>query len=183
MRKLVLVIPISAVAIGGATAWKLTRPPAEPVAVVRAADVRPAPRSALYDEHAEIVRLERYYGRHKLLVAFFDGRQGPDQSELLHTLRAEFPRFHEAGAITVAISALLPSQHRQGAERNAPFPFPMLSDIRDYEVHKAWGAFDETANEPVEAVFIVDRAGVIRHTHLATDDLLTPDDWINELSR
>src|SRR5438552_1442701 len=61
MRRILLVIPISAVIIAGLMAFKLTRH-YEPRVEESATDVRPAPVFQLYDQHSQIVRLARYVG-------------------------------------------------------------------------------------------------------------------------
>jgi len=195
MRRILLLIPASALVIIALVAFKLTRrydPPVEE----SASDVRPAPLFQLYDEHSQIVRLARYLGRHKLLIVFFDGRRGPDRSPLVAELRDRFADLHATRAIVLAISAARPSENRYGlnverrkaapaaaapAESELRYPFPLLSDILDYEVHRRYGAFDFRAQEPLEAVFVVDRAGLIQHAHLAPYGLGDVDDWVREL--
>src|SRR4029077_3485593 len=123
---------------------------------------------------------------------FFDGRQGPDHSSLLTQLREKFAELHAIKAVVLAISALRPSENRYGvnverrktapetagtaAESEIRYPFPVLSDILDYEVHKLYGAFDARNQEPLEAVFVVDRAGVIQYSHLGPEELGGIDD-------
>ena len=198
MRRIFLVLPISAVVIGGLIAFKLTRT-TEPIDEETTTNVRPAPLFQLYDEHSQIVRLARYVGRHKLLIVFFDGRQGPDHSPLLTTLRERFSDLYATRAIVLAISAARPSENRFGlnverrktaAAQAAPpidselrYPFPLLSDILDYEVHRRYGAFDALTQQPIEAIFVVDRAGVIQHSHLGPDGLGAIDDWVSELHK
>lgn len=181
MRKLLLIPLLSAITIVGLTWFKLTRTysPVQPVA--NASAVRPAPLFQLYDEHSQIVRLARYVGRHKLLVVFYDGTRGPDRSALLQSVKRDFAKIHEPRLIVLAIGAARPAENRAGIERDGPFPFPMLSDIFDYEAHRRWGAFDPATNKPREAVFVVDRSGTIRHAHLGPDELGTPDEWAREL--
>jgi len=196
MRRILLVLPISAVLITGMVLFRLNRRPEPPVEET-ASEVRPAPLFQLYDQHSKIVRLARYVGRDKLLIAFFDGREGPDQSTLLAQLRERYPDLHRAQGVVLAISAARPSQNRYGAGlehlKTAPaagapgvaseiqYPFLLLSDIVDYEVHKLYGAYDSGTQEPIEAVFIVDRAGMIEHAHLAPNGLGSVDDWVREL--
>lgn len=181
MRRLLLVIPISAIVIVGLTWFKLTRTYSQaPVAAVAGA-IRPAPLFQLYDEHSQIVRLARYIGRHKLLVVFYDGTRGPDRSELLQSVKRNYATIHDSGLIVLAIGASRPAENRAGIERDGPFPFPLLSDIFDYEAHRSWGAFDAATNKPREAVFVVDRAGMIRYGHLGPGDPGTPEDWAREL--
>jgi peroxiredoxin len=197
MRRIFLVIPISAALIAGLVVFKLNRR-YEPVIEEPVIEVRPAPDFKLYDQHSQIVRLERYIGRdHKLLIAFFDGRQGPERSSLLSLLRERNSDFQRAGGVVVAISALRPSEIRYGiglghlhgtpadgapsAASEIQYPFPVLSDIVDYEVHKRYGAFDEKAQVPIEAVFVVDRAGWIQYAHYGPGGLGGVEDWLREL--
>jgi peroxiredoxin len=195
-RRILLVIPISAVVIVGLIAFKLNRRYEEP-ALVAVGDVRPAPVFKLYDEHSQIVRLERYISRKKLLIVFFNGSQGPEHSELLAQLRDSFAQIHAAGGQILAISESRPSQNRYGAhlehrttatpDEEIKFPFPLLSDISTPDVptpvHREYGAFDAASNLPREGVFVVDRAGLIQHSHLGPDRLGTTADWVNELQQ
>jgi peroxiredoxin len=188
MRKLFLVIPVAAIVIAGLVSYRLRRPPAPLLRTSAAATIRPAPLFQLYDEQSQIVRLARYVGRHRLLIVFFDGTSGPDRSELLRALREKFLPIHETGAIVLAISGLRPSELRpapnergERTARDEPFPFGMLADINDFEVHRRYGAFDDQTNKPREAVFVVDRTGIIRHTHLGPENLGAPELWADEL--
>lgn len=188
MRPILFLIPISAAVIAGLVTYRIQRPPAPAPPTAVATIARPAPLFQLYDEQSQIVRLARYLGRHRLLIIFFDGTGGPDRSELLLELRREFLPIHETGAIVLAISGLRPSELRPAANergertaRDEPFPFEMLADINDYEVHRLYGAYDDARGRPREAVFVVDRTGMIRHGHLGPDDLGSPVRWAEEL--
>ena len=97
----------------------------------------------------------------------------------------------------LAISAARPSQNRYGAQlehlkidasgggaaeqEELRYPFPLLSDILDYAVHRQYEAFDERTGKPREAVFVVDRAGLIQFVHRGPGKLGRADDWIKEL--
>jgi len=189
MRKLLLIPPIAAVVITLLVIYRLNRP--EPVRTQELSPVvvaRPLPLFQLYDEQSQLVRVQRYVGRHKLLIVFFDGSRGPDQSELLLTLKKHFRPIYDTGAIVLAISALRPSELRPPAndrgertERAEPFPFPLLADFPVPEVHQQLGAWDEASGEPREAVVIVDRAGIIRMVHTAESGLGTAVEWAAEL--
>src|SRR5262245_60162196 len=112
MRRLYLILPLSALLIAGLIVYRLNRTSA-PIA---ARDTRETARAAylfqLYNEESELVRLARYLGRHKILIVFFDGKKGPDGSELLQTLKRNFAPIQKTGAIVLAISDLRPSQLR-----------------------------------------------------------------------
>ena len=196
-RRIVLVIPISAVLIAGLAAYKTTRryePPQDEVT----SEVRPAPFFEIEDQNSRMVRLKSYIGRSKLLIVFFDGREGPDHSELFTRLRDAFPEIHATGAVVLAISASRPSQNRYGAhlehlktnpsgaaaaeQDELRYPFLLLSDILDYNVHRKYQAFDERTGQPLEAVFVVDRAGLIQSAHLGPDHVGTAAEWTKELN-
>jgi peroxiredoxin len=197
MRRIYLVIPLSAAVIAGLVTLKVNRP-YEPIVEEAASEIRPAPHFQLYDQHSQLVRLGRYIGRdNKLLIAFFDGRQGPERSSLLSSLRERNADFKRVQTVVVAISTLRPSEIRYGigldhlpgrptegtqsAASEIQYPFPVLSDIVDCEVHKRYRAFDLKSQQPIEAVFVVDRAGWIQYAHNASSDLGGVDDWLREL--
>lgn len=184
MRKILWVIPISAAVIAGLVGFKLTRPPvAAPAGEIATTFFGPAPLFQLQDERLRPLKVSRYVGRHKLLVIFFDGTNGPDKSPLLMQARADYDKLQKTGAMVMAISSALPQHNRAGIERVGEFPFPLLSDIVDFEVHRRWGAFDDAVDKPLEGVFVVDRAGNIRAKHLGPDRLGTADLWIGELQQ
>jgi peroxiredoxin len=193
-RRLLLMLPVSAAVIAALVAFKLTRR-YEPAVEESPGVVRPAPLFQLYDQHSQIVRLARDVGRHKLLIVFYDGSRGPDGSVLLGQLRDRFPDLHSTGASVLAISASRPSENRYGvnlehrptvatptAAGERHYPFPLLSDILDFEVHRQYGAFDFDAQKPREAVFVVDQSGLIQFAHFGLKGLGQIDDWIRELN-
>jgi peroxiredoxin len=195
-QRILLLIPLSAAVIAGLVVFKMTRRYEAP-GDESAFDVRPAPHFQLEDTHSRMVRLKSYLGRSKLLIVFFDGSRGPDHSELLSRLRENYLEIHATGAIVLAISAARPSQNRYGAnlehlkidatgsgtaeQDELRYPFMLLSDILDYAVHRQYEAFDERTGKPREAVFVVDRAGLIQHAHLGADQLGAAEKWIREL--
>jgi len=189
MRKVLLVPPIAAVVIAALVVYRLNRPESVRTQLTLPPVVaRPMPLFQLYDEQSQLVRVQRYVGRHKMLLVFFDGSKGPDHSELLLSLRREFLAIHKAGAIVLAIAAVRPSELRpqpnergERVERAEPFPFTLLADFPVAEVHRQFGAWDDATDEPREAVVIVDRAGIIRMIHPAGEGLGTPTEWAAEL--
>lgn len=193
-RPLLLVIPVSAILIGALVAFKLTRR-YETAVEEKPGAVRPAPLFQLYDQHSQIVRVARYIGRHKLLIVFYDGSRGPEGSALLGSMRERYSELQATQAVVLAISTARPSENRYGAnlahrpevaapsaESELHYPFPLLSDILDFEVHRQYGAFDFDAQRHREAAFIVDRSGVIRYSHIAPVGPGELDDWVRELN-
>jgi hypothetical protein len=49
-------------------------------------------------------------------------------------------------------------------------------------VHRQYRAFDYDAQKPREAVFVVDRSGLIRFAHFGPKLLGQIDDWVGELN-
>ncbi len=182
VRTIWFVPPVAAAVIAALVGYRLTRPAPPPPDPAIVAAIRPIPQPyfKLYDQHSEIVRLERYVSRHKLLVAFFDGRGGPGHSPVIREIRQGLVDLERTGAVVLTISAARPAENREGQSRSARFPFPMLSDVTLGE-HGKWGVLDPRTGEPREAVFIIDRLGVIRQAHFGPDRLGAARDWAAEL--
>jgi peroxiredoxin len=201
MPRIVLVLPVAAVLLAGMSAWKLTRPPAPPVnSATDPALVRKAPLFVLYDTQNQPVRLaQRYVGRSKLLVVFFQATESFDDSPALRELRTHFDTVYRQRPAILAIGQSQSGVYRRWlAAEKVPLPFPVFSDVLDAQVFKAWGAMrpraegevvtdelntmTESSQVPCEAVFIVDRAGWIRHSHVAPN-IGTAAEWARELGR
>ena len=121
------VVPIAAVVLIGLVLYRQLRPPKQVVSTDFAtAVVRPVP--SLYeldDQRARRVALKAFIGRHKMLIVFVKtaGGAGPAavskssevshstpelrESPLLQTIRRDFARIQEAGAILHVISNFL----------------------------------------------------------------------------
>ena len=164
MRRRILVLPVAAIVIALLSAYRLTRtdPPQPEIAAQRAVE-KPAPAFELLDQNkpSEPVRLRRYLDRRQVLVVFFDGRQGADQSLVVRHLREEFELLRKSNIAVLAISTALPQENRKVIERAGPFPFPLLSDP-DLNVHRAWGRLDAATGRPLTGVFLVSRAGLVQ---------------------
>jgi peroxiredoxin len=176
MRIRALSLPIAAVIIAALCVYKLTRdydPPPLSAPVVR----RPVPRPLfeLLDakQPSELVRLQSFLGRHRIIVVFFDSRLGADRDPRLLRLYRDAGRIENVGIIVLAVSEALPSENRQAVKRarqsGLRIPFPLLSDPPStsaapgmgYLVHSAWGRYDEQARQPLPGIFLIDRAGTV----------------------
>lgn len=181
-RPLFWTIPLAALVILAAVGWKLSRqydPPAAP----ERAYIRQAPVFQLHDESMKLLRLQRYIGRQKILVAFLDAREGVDHSLVAQGIRENWADFERTGGVVIGITAVRPAENRAAIGRGGAFPFVLLSDLNQLEVHRQWGACDEKTDLPREGVVIVDRAGWIRFIHFAPDTLGTPAQWAKEFAQ
>ena len=160
-RKPVLVLPLSAAVIVALVVYKLSRSyPDQSQELTTRTPMRPARPFEALDSNNQLVKFERYVGRHRMIVVFFDGDLGADKDPTLLRLRRDFDKIEATGAVVVAISGALPQQNRKSFKQNGPFPFPILSDPGPfYSIHKLWGRLDEATGQPLQGVFEVDRAG------------------------
>lgn len=163
MDKRVFLLLVAAVFIGGLCAFKATRRFLPQTAVAPRPLAEPAPPIELYDQSApsRIVRLESYLGRQRVIVVFFDGREGAHASRVLNYLKDNWGRLRAADIHVLAVSTALPQENRKEIARYGPYPFPLLSDP-DLHVHRAWDCLDEARRAAHPGVFIVDRKGWVR---------------------
>lgn len=170
MDKRVLFLPVAALAILAVVVWKSqqTYPP-QP----RAEELvfpAPAPGFELNDQTSRTFRFDAYRGRHDIFVVFFDGKAGVANSPWLNLLREHQAELDGRRTIVMGISTALPQENigvtqitESDGERTQTrntYPFSLLTDL-DLSVHRAWGRLDEAANEPLQGVFFVDRAGQV----------------------
>jgi peroxiredoxin len=177
MDKRIWLLVFAGAVIAGLCAFRVSQTyPVESLAQSQSV-AAPAPPIELYDQSypSKFVRLEGYLGRNPVVVVFFDGKMGADQSEVLARLRDEAGRLRKAGVYIMAVSTALPQENRKIIARHGEFPFPLLSDP-DFHVHRDWGRFDESRGAPLEGVFLVDRKGDIMWTRSAHRPKLL-DDW------
>jgi len=126
MPRRILILPISALVIVLLCLYGLSR---KKDASLQRAALPVAKRSArfllfeLYDQNNKTVRLERYLGRHPILLVFFDQRTGADGDPVFMRLREELNRLKRENVIVLGISTALPlkkgreSFHRRNRDR------------------------------------------------------------------
>ncbi len=159
LRPRILVLPISAAIIAGLVAFKVTRPPQSQSQNV-VAEFRPAPVFMALDSDNKLLKLERYVGRHSILVVFFDGESGADHDPMLLRVREQFDELARRDIRVVAVSTALPQQNRQAIQRCGKFPFPLLSDP-ELLIHQTWGLLDDAQQQTRTGLFLIDRAGQV----------------------
>ena len=125
---------------------------------------RLAPRIELYDQKSQLVKFERYLGRTKMVVVFFDGETGADADPWLTQLRDHHDQVKAAGVQVIGIGLATPYANRESEKRSQDFPFPLLSDIgkdNPAPAHTKWGRFDPSDGTFQTGVFLVDRSGMV----------------------
>ena len=158
-RVRILTLPIAAMIIVGLVVWKSRQPP-QARSSAALIERRPAPKFMGLDSNNQLVKIERYLGRHEILLIFFDGEAGADHDPVLMRVRQRFDELNRRGVKVVGVSAAIPQFNRQAAERSGPFPFPLLSDPEFY-MHRMWGRYDEDQLRTQTGVFWIDRAGLV----------------------
>jgi peroxiredoxin len=113
----------------------------------------PAPRFEALDSHNQMFRLERYLGRHRVLVVFVPGRQ--DAIELtMRQLLQHGEALDRRDVKLVVLSPALPQQHRKWLESLGESSIPVITDVQE-GIAARWGVLG--ADRVV--TFLVDRKG------------------------
>src|SRR5207253_494288 len=103
-------------------------------------------------------RLERYLGRHRVLVVFFSAEETAAKDPALLAVREAFPRLTQNDIKVVGVSTALPQDNRRAIETAGDFPFPLISDP-DLSIHRRWSRLDPQTQQPRSGVFLIDRKG------------------------
>lgn len=167
-RLRILVLPLAAVIILSLCVWRIVTPRQR--TSIASADMtqrRPAPAFQLYNQDSELVQLQSYLNRHRIVLVFFDGQRGPEQDPVLSQLREFYQALKNEGFIVLGVSTALPQQIRQSSQN--PFPFDLLSDVAataPESAHRRWGRLiePEAPGQPAgtrPAVFLIDRSGLV----------------------
>jgi peroxiredoxin len=179
----ILILPLAAVVIGALVFFKTNQPTRELTPEARKAVLsrRPAQSFKLHDQRSQPFRLDRYLGRHKLLIVFFDPSKGASRNAQLQILKAGYAQLTAHGEKVIAISSATPYANRESFKRGGDFPFHVLSDA-DYSVETAWGCM--TQGDPPQVIpsaFVVDRAGVIHWSQIGGPSPIAWQDLLKEL--
>jgi peroxiredoxin len=125
MKPRFLILLVLLTAVVASTAWRLQHPHQAAPASARSISARPAPDFQLLDQNNRPVRLQGYVSRHRILIAFFDPRTGPDGDPVLQKLREFYPTLKRAGFVVLAISTPLAPDIKP---QILSYPFPVLRD-------------------------------------------------------
>ena len=167
MKPRVLVLPIAAVVILALVVYRIQREERRPEAGPPI-ERQLAPNIVLSNQSNQLVKLDAYLGRTRVVLVFFDGAQGADRDPLLVQLVEQHDALEAAGVQVIAVSTATRFVNRQAAVRmGSRFPFPLLTDIDltgplPAPAHQAWGLFDPVSNQTATGLFLIDRDGTVR---------------------
>jgi peroxiredoxin len=81
--------------------------------------------------------------------------------------RENYAQFQALGVEILQISADPVPSLKAWADQLGGLPFPLLSDFWPHgATGKAYGVFNEERGMDARAVFLIDAAGVVRHSHV-----------------
>ncbi|MGH7862314.1 MAG: redoxin domain-containing protein [Candidatus Dormibacteraceae bacterium] len=136
--------------------------PPEPVEVLPPGT--PAPNFVLHSTPDQTVRPADFRGQ-PVILAFYPADWSPvcsDQMALYNELRSEFRRFN-AELLGISVDGIW--SHLAFA-RDRHLHFPLLSDFEPKgAVSRRFGAYQRDVGECARALFVVDKAGIIRWSY------------------
>lgn len=181
-RRLLLVLAAGLV-IGGVCVYRVqTNKPLDYAAQVRAATTYvPAPAFEGVDENNEMFRLSSYLGRHRVIVAFYDGAAGADRSRELIALRDRAEDLKQEDVKVVGVSPAIPQENRRALISLGPLTFPLISDV-DFSIHRRWGRLS-VDEKPLTGLFLIDRKGTVAFQGGAPRPAATFDELWKDIRR
>lgn len=160
-RRFIIVVFVGAGLIG-LCGWRIAanRPQTLAEQMQRARVERPAENFEGVDIHNEMFRLERYLGRHRVLLVFFSREETAAHDAGLLAVREASPQLIKNDIKIVGVSTALPQENRRAIETAGDFPFPLISDP-DESIHRKWSRIDPQTKQPRTGVFLIDRKGTV----------------------
>ncbi len=190
----ILILPFAALVIALLVMYKANQPTQQlsPEALEAIRNRKPAQSFKLHDQKSQPFRLDRYLGRHKMLIVFFDPRGGAAQNEQLQILKAGYRQLTAHGEKVIAISYATPYANRESFKK-APdyqshagsetdyFPFHLLSDA-DYSVETQWRCL-KPGDPPlvIPSAFVIDRGGDIYWSQIGGQSPIPLEKLLREL--
>ncbi len=162
MDRRFFVVLLIGVGLIGLCGWRMAanRPQSLAEQMQRARVERPAENFEGVDIHNEMFRLERYLGRHRILLVFFSRDETAAHDPALLAVREAFPRLTANDVKVVGVSTALPQENRRAIDTAGDFPFPLISDP-DESIHRKWSRIDSRTQQPRPGVFLIDRKGTV----------------------
>jgi peroxiredoxin Q/BCP len=123
----------------------------------------PAPLFSLPAHPSGRVDLADYFGQRNVLLAFYPRDDSPICIQEMCALSDNMDRFNSAGTHVFGVSRDSVASHETFADKYG-LNLPMLSD-EDGDVARAYGALRDDRDFCERVLFVIDRAGVVRHVH------------------
>ena len=132
-----------------------------------------APEIELPDQEGTPWRLSDQRGQVVVLL-FYPGDETPVCTKQLCSVRDNWERYQEAGAVVVGVNTDSVAKHQRFAA-NHQLPLRLLADpagnvVRAYEMKHLFGT--------KRGVVVIDRAGIIRHRHTVMPIFRPTDDEV-----
>ena len=121
-----------------------------------------APDFELPDQNGKRVRLSGFRGKSAVVVYFYPKDDTSGCTVEACKFRDDFEKFQEAGAEVIGISDDSERSHGEFVSKYK-LPFTLLSD-KGGSVRKLFGVKKTLGVIPGRVTFVIDRAGVVRHT-------------------
>lgn len=132
-----------------------------------------APDFTLHDGAGQEWRLSDHRGKVVVLL-FYPGDETPICTRQMCSVRDRWDDYSNTGAEVVGISTDSVESHKKFAEHHE-LPLRLLSDAKG-EVAKLYGAQSLIPGKVARSVFVIDRAGIIRHRDVRPLGLFRPKD-------
>jgi peroxiredoxin len=126
----------------------------------------PAPDFTLADANAKPVSLSDFRGKNVVLV-FYPLDWSPACSDQLSLYQSELPDFDKQDAVVIGVSVDSLYSHGAWAAVRS-ITFPLLADFHPKgEVSKLYNVMRQTEGFSERALYIIDRQGIIRYSHVS----------------
>jgi peroxiredoxin len=126
----------------------------------------PAPDFTLPDANAKPVSLSDFRGKN-VVLAFYPLDWSPACSDQLSLYQSELPEFDKQAAVVIGISVDSLYSHGAWAAVRG-ITFPLLADFHPKgDVSKLYNVLRQTEGFSERALYIIDRQGIIRFSHIS----------------
>lgn len=172
-------------AVIATTAWRILTPRDKTTVAVTVTDERPAPVFQLLDQNGRPAQLQGYLNRHRILLVFFDGRNGINGDPLMEQIRQFAPAIKRTGVKLIAVSTPLNPEFKSQAEN---YPFPVLRDNWSGQPGSSsvkWGTAilptKEVTAPIMPAMFVIEHTGLVEWEGDTPKPVADPELFLTQL--
>lgn len=122
----------------------------------------PAPDFSLPDQNGKTVSLSDFKNKKAVVVYFYPKDETPGCTAEACAFRDDYEDFKDLGAEVIGISSDSQESHQKFIQKHN-LPFILLSD-KGGQVQKAYGVKKTFGLLPGRVTFIIDKAGILRHS-------------------